>query len=231
MFVIIHGGSFVAYKIEDEGKIGKKLYYEKFEGNSKIHQIQFSKDYSELYIINMGLGELIKYEVLYNNNRLDLIKRDTFYFEKDSKPRHMVIDNQGYIYVVTEDSCEIYKLMCDDKNKLRLIKKVSILEKEKEQDDTGSAIKCDLEKKFIYVSIRGWNRIAVFSIKENGLEMVQNVDCKGECPRDIVLDSKNKYLFCANQKSNNISIFKIIDGKLKFEKKYSTIHPSCIVVD
>ena len=142
----------------------------------------------------------------------------------------MVIDKNGNIYVVTEASCEIYKFICDN-DKLKFIQKKSILSRKKENNYTGCAIKIDLNSEFIYVSIRGLNSIAVFSIQDNNLKMIQNVDCNGECPRDIVLDPTNHYLLCANQKSNNISIFKVNNGKIIFKNSLSIVNPSCIVVD
>lgn len=230
MYAITLGGSIVAYKIEKDGRIGKKLFYKKFKNNSKIHQIYFSKNYNELYVINIGLNQLIKYDIVYDEDKLKLARKDIFYFEKDTKPRHMVIDKQDNIYVVTEDSCELYKIKCDNEDKFKLVEKIAILKKEK--DYTGCAIKIDSQSKYIYISIRGKNIIVVFNIEDNRLNMIQSIDCNGKCPRDITLDSKNKYLFCANQKSNDISVFEIKNGKLKLlEDKYDVYNPTCIVVD
>lgn len=228
MCVIILGGSIVAYKLDSDGKIGKKLFYKKFEENSKIHQAYFSKDYSELYVINIGLSKLIKYDVIYDKEELKLINKCTFQFEKDTKPRHMVIDEKGNIYVITEETCELYKLICNNNN-FEIVQKVSIVDKQK--DTTGCAIKIDLQLKKIYTSIRGLNRIVVFNIEDDKLEKIQDVDCGGECPRDIVLDQKNKHLLCANQKSNNISVFEMKDGRITLkENKYNINSPTCIVV-
>ncbi len=50
-------------------------------------------------------------------------------------------------------------------------------------------------------------------------------------PRDISFDKTEKYLICANQGSDNLSIFSVSpkDGKLLLESTYSIEKPSCIL--
>ena len=107
------GGSFVAFKIKEEGSIGEKLYLQKFGIKSRIHHIQFSKDYKSVFIIDLGEDCIIEYNIDYNQKDLKLIEKSKFYFPEKSEPRHMVIDKKENIYIVTEKSCELYKLNYD----------------------------------------------------------------------------------------------------------------------
>lgn len=227
------GGSFVAFKIEEDGKIGQRLYYQKYEDNSRVHHIQFSKDYKRVYIIDLGTDCIIEYEIIYNNENLNLKEVNKFYFKEKTGPRHMVIDEKENIYVVTEKSCELYKLGHDSQGKLIVIENKSILPDgtKKEENFTGCAIKIDSKMKNIYVSVREHDSISVFDIKEKNMELVQNVKCEGKIPRDISLDKEEKYLICANQGSDNISIFCIENGKLSYKSKYDIKCPTCILVN
>lgn len=227
------GGSFAALKLEENGKIGKKLYYRKFEDISKIHHIQFSKDYKSVYIIDLGTDCIIEYDINYDESELNLIEKSKFCFPKETQPRHMIIDEKNKIYVVTEQSCEIYKLGHNSCQQLIMLEKKSILPEGiiKKENYTGCAIKIDSKLQYIYISVRGHNSISVFDIIDDNMKLIQNIKCEGNIPRDITLDKSGKYLFCANQVSNNISIFSIQNGKLSYQSEYKMETPTCIVAD
>ena len=227
------GGSFVAFKIKEDGSIGEKLYFQKFSTKSKIHHIQFSKDYKSVFIIDLGEACIIEYNIDYNQKDLKLIEKTKFYFPEKSEPRHMVIDKKNNIYIVTEKSCELYKLSYDNNEQLTLVEKKSILPNLtiKKENYTGCAIKIDSQMKYIYVSVREHDSISVFNIQNDAMELIQNIDCFGKIPRDIAFDKEEKYLLCANQRSNTITIFSIENGILSYENEAKTEAPTCIVVE
>lgn len=225
-------GSFVALKLEENGAIGKKLFYKKFTNTSNIHHIQFSNDYKNLYVIDLGSDCIFEYEITYNGMELDLTEKSLFQFPELSEPRHMSLDEQNNIYIVTEKSCELYKLNHDKKSKLTLVDKISILPNQtpKKQNYTGCAIKMDYDLHYLYVSVRGHNSISVFDINNNDMKLIQNINCQGDGPRDITLDKYKAHLLCANQLSNNISIFNIKNGILTYQNQYEIATPSCIII-
>jgi 6-phosphogluconolactonase len=60
----------------------------------------------------------------------------------------------------------------------------------------------------LYVSNRGHNSIAVFSVVETGaLTLEQAVSTDGDWPRTFSLDPTGRWLLVANQKSNSIVVF------------------------
>lgn len=223
-------GSFVAYKLEDNGEIGEELYKKEYGEGSNIHYIKAIDD--KLYVINLGKDTLYEYYVKYNNDKLDIQEKSKIIFPKESEPRHMVLDNNENIFVVTEKSCELFKIIHDTNKDLKVVEKRSIIKlgTTRKSKDTGCAIKMDLGKKNIYVSVRGQNGISVFNSKS--MNLIQNIECSGECPRDISFDITGKFLICANQISNNIAIYKVLeDGILKYKDSIEITKPSCIVVD
>lgn len=62
--------------------------------------------------------------------------------------------------------------------------------------------------RFVYVSNRGHDSIAVYQRDEkNGaLSLLQHAPCGGKTPRHFVIDPTGKWLLCAHQDSNTISV-------------------------
>ena len=224
-------GSVVAFKIENDGRIGDKIYYKKLTDTSNIHCIKFSYDFKKIYIVDLGEDSITEYSIFYDGKILDLIEKNVLKLKNGSQPRHIVLDNKDNIYVVTEYSCELYKISHNQKEELIILEQKSILPENtvKKLNDTGCAIIINSKMDKIYVSIRGNNSISVFNIKNDKMELIQNISCYGDCPRDICFDSKEEYLMCANQNSNDISIFKNENGVLLYKSKYEVESPSCIL--
>ena len=69
-------------------------------------------------------------------------------------------------------------------------------------------IHVDPSGRTVYVSNRGHNSIAVFSVAESGtLSLVQVVATDGNWPRNFSLDPTGRWLLVANQRSNSIVVF------------------------
>ena len=73
--------------------------------------------------------------------------------------------------------------------------------------------------KFVYGSNRGHDSIAVFAVdpKAGTLKLVEHVSTQGKTPRGFGIDPTGAYLMAANQKSNNLVVFRIdqTTGRLK----------------
>ena len=63
--------------------------------------------------------------------------------------------------------------------------------------------------KFLYVSNRGHNSIAIFSVADGGnLESLGHEPVRGEWPRNFTFSPDGNFLLVANQNSGNIVVFK-----------------------
>ena len=65
--------------------------------------------------------------------------------------------------------------------------------------------------KFLYVSNRGYDSIAVFSIEQRTgeLNLIQHVSTQGKTPRNFAIDPTGQLLLAANQNSDNVVTFRI----------------------
>ena len=86
---------------------------------------------------------------------------------------------------------------------------VSILPANAPSDSTGAEIRITRNGKYAYTSTRFCDVLTVLSIDQHSgrLTQVQQLPSGGKTPRLFALDPTENWLVCANQDSNNISVF------------------------
>ena len=224
-------GSIDVLSLDNNGSILNTIYHKAFSAHSKIHHIAFNSDYSQVFFTDLNDFKLYTFKINFENNIFSLTNSSFYSFQNNCQPRHIAVNN-NLIYIVTENTAELYKLSFSNDANFQLLEKLSLLPKNipMQSNYTGCAIKISNDKKFLYTSIRGHNSISVFNI-ENNFSLIQNISCFGITPRDLCLSIDENYLFCANQNSNNISIFKRNKktGFLQFSNIYSITAPACII--
>ena len=222
-------GYFTAYKINDNGTIGKNIYNNVIDINkSHLHCAKVFNGEQNLITVDLGIDILELYDIRSTGvQKLSEIK-----LEPNTEPRHITVSKNNTIFLLTEKSCELYVLNCNQ-NKLNILHKTSILPKNhiKMQNDTGAAIKLSADGRYIYTTLRGHNSISVFKYENKKLELVQNILSYGNTPRDLEIDKTQKYIFVANQDSDEISIYSrdINTGKLNFLNKQKSLMPTCVL--
>lgn len=231
LFLANYGsGSIDVFKLNKDVTINKKIYYKEFTKQSHIHYISISPENRFLFAIDLGTDTIFSYEIFFDGTNLNLKEFFHYTFPFGSGPRHLVL-NQNNLFVITENSCELYKLSFSPEKGFDFINCVSILPAgiKKEENFTGCAIKISNDKKFLYTSIRGHNSISVFDV--SNLELIQNISCFGETPRDINFDNSEDYLLCANQSSSSITVFERNKktGYLNYVSSYPINSPACII--
>ena len=103
-----------------------------------------------------------------------------------------------------------------------------------ERDLTGAEIQIDRAGKFLYVSNRGHDSIAVFAVAANNgrITPVEYVSTQGKTPRNFSLDPTGAYLFSANENSSTVVMFHV-DGSTGRLKRTGTVldvpSPSCVI--
>ena len=223
-------GYYTIFKINSNGVIGNPIYH-KIENKKKSHAhcIKVASNGKFFCVVDLGADLLIVYEI--KNNIIKEV--DRLKFKNNTEPRHIAIC-KNIIYLITEKSCELYTIRFKN-NKLEILDVKSLLPQNIKIKDnyTGCAIKVTKDFKNIYTTIRGHNSISVFKIKNNKAEMVQNINCGGDLPRDLELDKAENYVLVANSDDNKISIFRRDkkSGKLEFKNSEETESPTCVAID
>lgn len=216
-------GSVLMYNLNRDGSIDKSVNKIQYD-NAHMHYSEFVGE--NIYTTDLGNDVIYIFD-----NNLKLLSK--IYTGKGSGPRHLIVmEKLKRIIVVTEISNEIL-IYEKQNNEFRLIQKLLTLDKQTSQSYAG-AIKISKNGKNIYVTNRGENTISVFKENHKKYELIQNISCFGDFPRDITLNKTEEYVVVANQKSNNVIVFKRdkesgmltkIDGEELIVEK-----PSCIII-
>lgn len=127
-------------------------------------------------------------------------------------PRHLAFHPSGrFAYVINEMGSAVTAFQYDaQRGALTEIQSLSSVPKDFRGEDNAAEIEVDAAGRHVYASNRGHDSIAVFTIGKDGkLALVENVATQGKVPRNFKLDPTGRFLFAANQNSNNIVLFRV----------------------
>lgn len=174
-----------------------------------------------LVVCDLGNDTVVTYDVA-DNGILSAVA--TFDAKPGTGPRHLVFHPQLPIaYLFGELSSEVIVLLYDETSGTFTTKETkSTLPDNYNGFNGGAAIRLSRDGKFLYVSNRGHNSIATFSVSDDGtIELLQFISVEGDFPRDFDLSPDNQFIVVANQNSDNLTLFSrdINTGLLSLEQK------------
>ena len=224
-----HKGEVNVYRILDNGGIEavESLYHQEETGPHK------NQDHAHVHytVCDLGTDRVYTYDVA-ENGKLTLAA--TFVAEPGTGPRHLVFHpTQPIAYLFGELDSTVSVLAYQENGSFEKLQKISTLPEDFTGENGGAAIRISNDGRFLYTSNRGHNSIAVFEISSNGeqLSAIQNISTEGDFPRDFALNSTNEFLVCANQNSDNLTLFTrdAQTGKLTLLQK-DIYAPECVCV-
>lgn len=134
---------------------------------------------------------------------------DAICFPTGSGPRHGVFNaSHTRLFVAAEKSCRLFSFLIKETT-FTFIGSVPLLPPELLAGSTAAAVRLSADERFLYVSIRGANRIAVFSTDGDLPRLLQLAPCSGDHPRDIALTPGGAYLIAANRFSGELVSFPV----------------------
>lgn len=133
--------------------------------------------------------------------------------------RHLVFDPSGqYFYVAGELSSQVNVVKFDEASWMfQNVATYCTIPADWDKHNGAAAIRMSKDGRFIYVSNRGNDSIAVFEVKaDHTLKLIQRVSTFGEFPRDFNWDEEEAYVVAANQNTNNATLYarNAADGSL-----------------
>lgn len=210
-------GNLVTYHINQEGIMENSpvTYQHKGSGPNAgrqegphAHCSVFDPSNHFLYCVDLGIDQIIKYPVVNNQ-----VKEGTpaITLKGGTGPRHLVFHpNQKYAYVVSELSSTVISMKIDNDGTFEMINEVSALPEGYTEITYCADIHTSDDGNFLYVSNRGHNSIAIFSISEDGsLTKLATEPTGGEWPRNFTLSPDGNFLLVANQNTHNVVSFKV----------------------
>jgi len=192
------------------GEIGPHRTQQSF---SHPHQILFAPNEKSFVVPDKGLDKIFTVTLDVFTGRFHLDPSKTSNARPGAGPRHAVFHSNGrFVYLVNELDVSLTTCLYEPEQQiLSPINRVSVLPSEHFGESSAAGIIIDPTGSFLFVSIRGYNGIAMFALDpETGIPVLQGwASSQGTLPRFITLDNSSKYLLVANEGSDSIVRFSI----------------------
>jgi len=212
------GGSVAVVKLDPSGVPGNVtdniVYENEGEKVSHAHMIATDPSGKRVYVTDLGLDRIMIYNLDKATGKLKIIENGIVKLTEGAGPRHFVFDKSGSVmYVICELNSTVSVLEADQNGGLSVIQTLSTLDEAFKGESFCADIHIGSDGKYLYGSNRGENTIVTFRIDSDGkLSNAGRTSCGGNWPRNFVIDPSGKYLLVGNQKSENISMYKINDS-------------------
>ncbi|MFT8424671.1 MAG: lactonase family protein [Liquorilactobacillus sp.] len=223
-----HKGTITVYKVDTTGKL-TIVNEVKLTGHgplpeqdtAKVHFTDLTPD-KRLVVCDLGSDKVYTYDIS-NDGQLTLVAG--FETAPGFAPRHLVFHPNGkFAYLVGELSSHISTLSYNSETgKFELLQTLLTIPDTFNPADNGvAAIRISADGKFVYVSNRGHNTIAVFEVTSAfTLSHSGYTSTEGEFPRDFALDATENFVVVTNQNTDNATLFErsSTDGALTLLQK------------
>jgi 6-phosphogluconolactonase len=225
------GGSVAIFPLGADGKLGAASALEQHQGHGVIearqegphaHWIATSPDNRYALEVDLGLDEVLVDKFDASSGTLTPNDPPFAKVEPGAGPRHLVFSpNSKFIYVTNELGSTVTVFSYDAAaGTLEAKQAIGTLPGDYNGPNDTAEIAIHPSGKFLYVSNRGRDSIAIFAIapKTGILTSIGDFLTRGKTPRNFVIDPSGHFLLVANQESNDIEVFRIDanSGELEF---------------
>jgi 6-phosphogluconolactonase len=225
------GGSVAVFPIGADGKLGAVAAFEQHEGHGPVkdrqdgphaHWFGTSPDNRFAVSVDLGLDEVLVDKFDESSGKIAANDPPYSNVEEGAGPRHMVFSpNAKFVYVTNEIGSTVTAFTYDaDKGVLEAKQVLPTLPAGYEGPNDTAEIAIHPSGKFLYISNRGRDSIAIFGVsaKTGLLTYVGDFLTRGKTPRNFVIDPSGHYLLSANEDTNDITVFRIDgnSGELSF---------------
>jgi 6-phosphogluconolactonase len=224
-----NGGNFAIFALNPDGSIGKRTALVQHSGSSVdprrqthayAHCIKLDPTNHFVLVTDLGVDQLFVYRFDETNGTVTPIDPPSVAVKPGSGPRHISFHPNGkWLYLVNEMASTVYVYAWDSAHGvLSESQTISTLPDDFKAVSTTAEIEVHPNGKFLYVSNRGEDAIAMFSIDQQTgkLARIGSVPTQGKVPRNFAIDPSGKWMIVTNQDSSNAIAFKIdpATGKL-----------------
>ena len=239
-----NGGSVSVLRLGEDGSIQERTELVQHLGRSKHprrqrrpHAHSVNLDVGNRYVAaaDLGVDKVFVYPLDAATGRLHLAKANAVSLPPGSGPRHFAFHPQGkWAFVNGELSSSLTSLRWNSaKGTLELLDTKSTLPADFAGGNSTAEVQCHPNGKFVYVSNRGHDSIAVFGADAatGRLTPIEREPTQGQTPRHFGISPCGDYLLAANQKSNSVVLFRIDSASGKLEAtglKVKAPTPVCV---
>jgi 6-phosphogluconolactonase len=209
-----------------------------FSGHDRTHAHMIQADPSGRFVlhVDLGLDQIFVWKLDEQRGMLTPNDPPAVTLPPGDGPRHFHFHSNGrWLYSIQEEGSTIVLFDYDgDKGRLTPRQTISTLPPGYAGSNFCSEILVSSDGKFVYAGNRLHDSIGIFSIGPTGeLSYVGEEWTRGDYPRSFNFDPTGRFLYCLNQRADNIAIFEVNrqTGALKFTGHYAPVgNPSIIVL-
>lgn len=191
------------------------------QATAHCHFTEFTPDGKYILVCDLGLDTIFTYD-------MDLKVVNTAKVPAGHGCRHIAFSPDGKLaYCINElmGSVSVFRY---NNGKLDYIETYAGLPEDFKEKNTAAAIRVD--KGYLYLSHRGHDSICVFKINGEKLCNRSFFSCEGSGPRDMIINGD--FLYATNEQTNNVTVFKIKDGKPEYIGSVEGLaDPLCVVLN
>ena len=214
-----NGGSVALLPIQDDGRLARATSVMKHEGSGPVSDRQgephahcIVADPSNRFALaaDLGADRVFVYRLDLEGKTLRHVDGADAVMRAGAGPRHIAFHpTLPLVFVSNELHSTVSTLRFDAAHgSLTLVGSQSTLPPVWSGTNFVADVHVSPSGRTVYVSNRGHNSIAAFSIATDGnLSIKQTISTEGDWPRNFTLDPTGRWLLVANQRSNSIVVF------------------------
>jgi len=237
------GGNITLMRILPSGELSEVLSEDLHKGSGPVvgrqegphvHSALLEPKGKRIFVADLGIDRIKVYTIDSKTFTLKPFKYPEIVLAPGTGPRHMVIHPNGkLLYVANELGCSVIVVQLLNNGSYKVLETVSTLPADYAKKTAPADIHLSPDAKFLYVSNRGMNTIAIFSVDEKGskIKLIGHEDTKGSTPRNFTITQDGNFLLVANQDANNIVAFRRNSetGMLTFSDQINAYKPVCLL--
>jgi 6-phosphogluconolactonase len=208
-----------------------------FSGHDRTHDHMVEADPSGKFVlhVDLALDKIFIWKFDDQHGKLTPNDPPSISLPPGDGPRHFYFHPNGrWLYSIQEEASTIALFDYDGTaGRLTPRQTISTLPPGFAGSNFCSEILVSADGRFVYAGNRMHDSIAVFSIGPGGdLTYVDETWTRGNYPRSFNFDPTGQFLYCCNQRGDNVTIFRVDhkSGGLNFTGHYAPVgNPSCVV--
>ena len=208
-----------------------------FSGHDRTHAHMIQADPTGRFVLHVDLGLDQIFVWKFDENKGVLTPNDPFSVSLPAGdgPRHFHFHPNGrWFYSIQEEGSTIVLFDYNTvTGQLASRQTISTLPPGFAGSNFCSEILVSSDGKFVYAGNRLHDSIGIFAVGPNGdLTFLEEEWTRGNYPRSFSFDPTGRFLYCCNQRADNVAIFEVnrTTGSLKFTGHYAPVgNPSCVV--
>jgi len=235
-------GCIAVFPIKQDGSLSDASDFINFSGASvhpqrqlgpHSHAINVSPDNRFVFVADLGLDRIFVYHFDAEKGKLTPNDPPFAKLQPGAGPRHFVFHPNGKFFYVVNEINSTLTTFTYAAGSLREVQTVSTLPPDFTGSSTAATLQVHPNGKFLYVSNRGADNIAVYSIDPSAgtVTLIEFVSTEGKTPGSFSIDPSGSWLVAANQSSDSLVLFQLDrqTGKLSATgRSFQVGTPSCV---